>query len=172
MSCALLSGYESLEKLKTSQPDLLFRDLHGLRRWLERSEAAAGDRPIATAGALIFNARDEALFLRSPKWSNLWSIPGGKIERGETAVAALEREIREETGLTLHDIRFVVVQDCIDSPEFYRPAHFLLFNYTARTTDTAVTLNEEADEFIWMAPAEALDRLSLNAPTRRLIELL
>ena len=172
MSCALLTGYESLEKLKTSQPDLLFRDLHGLRAWLERSEAAPADRPVATVGALIFNDAGEALFLRTAKWSNLWGIPGGKIDRGESAVAALEREIREETGLAVTEIRFVVVQDCIDSPEFYRPAHFLLFNYTARAASTAVTLNEEADEFVWLAPSEALARLDLNTPTRRLIEQL
>jgi ADP-ribose pyrophosphatase YjhB (NUDIX family) len=44
---------------------------------------------------------------------------------------ALRREIMEETGLKLTDIRFELVQDCIEPPEFYKKAHFLLLNYTA-----------------------------------------
>jgi phosphoglycolate phosphatase len=42
----------------------------------------------------------------------------------------------EETALELAEIRFVLVQDCIRSEEFYREAHFVLVNYTARRLGT------------------------------------
>src|SRR3954471_20379440 len=86
--------------------------------------------PITTVGALIFNPSREVLMIRTHKWSNLWGIPGGKIKLNESAEDALRREVREETGLEISDIGFVLVQDCIQSKEFYREAHFVLLNYT------------------------------------------
>ena len=49
-----------------------------------------------------------------------------------------------------------------------RPEHFLLLNYVARATTTAVTLNDEAEEFRWLTPAAAL-ALHLNQSTRFLL---
>jgi phosphoglycolate phosphatase len=126
--------------------------------------------PVSTVGALIFNPAGEVLMIRTHKWSNLWGIPGGKIKLNEPAEEALRREVREETGLEIDDIRFAIVQDCIGSKEFYREAHFVLLNYTCTSAGGKVTLNDEAEEYQWIAPVEALTKLPLNAPTRILIE--
>jgi ADP-ribose pyrophosphatase YjhB (NUDIX family) len=107
--------------------------------------------------------------IRTHKWSDLWGIPGGKIKWGETAEAALHREIREETALQITNIQFALVQDCIRSKEFYREAHFVLLNYTCDTSATEVTLNDEAEEYQWVRPQAALS-LELNTPTRILVE--
>ena len=179
-SCAVLTGYNRLGQLRAARPDLIVEHLGELQEILERNDmrlrpaadpAAAGDgRPVPTVGALIFDADDRVLMIRTHKWSNLWGIPGGKIEFGETAEAALRREIREETNLEIEDIRFVLVQDCIHSPEFYRDAHFVLLNYTCRRAGAAeVRLNDEALEFRWVPIAEA-GALRLNEPTRILLE--
>jgi len=110
------------------------------------------------------------LMIRTHKWSNLWGIPGGKIKWGETSEAALGREIREETGLAVTNIEFVLVQDCIHSREFYREAHFVLLNYTCRCAGRPnVVLNDEAREARWVTMAEA-GRMALNTPTRKLLE--
>jgi hypothetical protein len=63
----------------------------------------------------------------------------------------------------------VMVQDCVEPEEFERSAHFLLLNYTARADSMAVTLNDEAEDWRWVIPAEAL-AMDLNIPTRRLLE--
>jgi|694.fasta_scaffold78709_5 phosphoglycolate phosphatase-like HAD superfamily hydrolase/ADP-ribose pyrophosphatase YjhB (NUDIX family) len=166
-SIAVLTGYNHPEILAQVRPDLTVPDLGVLRELLDRRRTA--QRPVPTVGALIEDPSGRLLMIRTHKWSNLWGIPGGKIERGEPAIDALRREIREETALEINDIRFVMVQDCIDSAEFMRPEHFILLNYMARTTTTDVVLNEEAQESKWLHPAEAV-KLPLNQPTRRLLE--
>jgi phosphoglycolate phosphatase-like HAD superfamily hydrolase/ADP-ribose pyrophosphatase YjhB (NUDIX family) len=168
-SCAVLTGYDSLEKLRKANPDLLYQNLHQVRGYLEEHRAPSLPPPIGTVGGLIYNRKGEVLMIQTYKWNHHWGIPGGKIKGNEPSLDALRREIREETGLALDEIRFAMVQDCIDSPEFYKKAHFLLLNYTALTSGDEVILNEEADRWRWVTPEEAL-KLELNIPTRTLLD--
>ncbi len=178
-SCAVLTGYNTLDQLRAAKPDLIVEHLDELKRALEKNNfclpsvqnSGEGEPPLATVGALIFNARNEALMIRTHKWSGKWGIPGGKIKRGETALAALRREILEETNLKITEIEFVIVQDCISSKEFYRDAHFVLLNYVCRAVGKKlnVILNEEGREFKWLKLADA-KKLKLNKPTKILIE--
>ncbi len=165
-SIAVLTGYTHAEPLAAVRPDITVPDLGVLRSLLGKRTQSG--RPVPTVGALIRHDSGRVLMVRTHKWSNKWGIPGGKIRRGETSINALMREIREETALEIDQIRFALVQDCIDSPEFERPEHFLLLNYIARTTSTEVRLNDEAEEFRWISPADALS-LDLNHPTRVLL---
>ena len=177
-SCAVLTGYNTLEQLRAAEPELIVEHLGELRQILERNDlnlkplAADFERthpPIATVGALIFNEAGEVLMIRTHKWSNLWGIPGGKIKWGEPSEDALRRETKEETDLEVADVQFVLVQDCIHSKEFYRDAHFILLNYTCRCVgEPRVRLNEEAREFRWLTLDAALE-LELNQPTRKLL---
>jgi phosphoglycolate phosphatase len=179
-SCAVLTGYNTLEQLRGANPDLIVEHLSELRGVLEQNDLRVKPpmqkieethSPLATVGALIFNGAGEVLMIRTHKWSNLWGIPGGKIKWGETSGAALRREISEETGLKISGIKFMLVQDCIHSKEFYRDAHFVLLNYTCRCAgkNPRVKLNDEGREFRWVVPAEAR-KLKLNTPTRILLE--
>ena len=165
-SIAVLTGYQHPEVLAAVRPDLTVPDLEALRALMHRQIAA---RPITTVGALIHDGAGKILMIRTHKWSGLWGIPGGKIKRGESSIDALKREVLEETKLHISEIGFVMNQDCIASPEFMHPEHFILLNYIARASNTDVHLNEEAEEFMWLSPAEAL-KLPLNTPTRVLLE--
>jgi phosphoglycolate phosphatase-like HAD superfamily hydrolase/ADP-ribose pyrophosphatase YjhB (NUDIX family) len=179
-SCAVLTGYNTLSQLRAAGPDLIVEHLKELREILEQNDLhlqPQGKRleqkrpPIVTVGALIFDGSGNVLMVRTHKWSDLWGIPGGKIKWGETSEDALRREIKEETDLEITDIEFVLVQDCIHSKEFYRDAHFVLLNYTCRCAGRpAVRLNEEAREFQWMSPAQAL-AMPINQPTRKLLDV-
>ena len=86
----------------------------------------------------------------------------------------------EETALKVTDIEFVLVQDCIHSPEFYKDAHFVLLNYTCRCAakKPRVVLNDEGREFRWLTlagrqkmtaepPNENPDRSRLNRQRTR-----
>ncbi len=178
-SCAVLTGYNTLDQLRRAQPDLIVEHLGELREILAQSgrhwqpsarDFAAAHLPVVTVVALIFNAADQVLLVRTHKWSNLWGIPGGKVKWGEPATEALRRELQEETNLAVSDIEFVLVQDCIHSKEFYRAAHFVLLNYTCRCVgEPAVKLNDEAQEFRWVDRTAALS-MAINLPTRILLE--
>ena len=165
-SIAVLTGYTLAGPLSESRPDLTVPDLDALRRFVGRP--GWRPRPVATVGALLHDGNGKLLMLRTHKWGHRWGIPGGKIRRGESTEDALRREIREETGLEIDRIRFVIVQDCIDSHEFLRPEHFLLLNYVARVKSGEIVLNEEAQDYRWVTPAEAMG-LDLNRPTRTLL---
>jgi ADP-ribose pyrophosphatase YjhB (NUDIX family) len=176
----VLTGYNDSAQLRRSQPDLIVEHLGELQALLDRSELRFFEKegdfnrldpsgPVATVGALIFDDTDRVLMIRTHKWSNLWGIPGGKIKSGESTERAVAREIKEETNLVVTDVRFVLVQDCIHSREFYKDAHFILLNYTCRSgADREVVLNEEAQEFRWV-PIEEAFQLPLNQPTLRLL---
>jgi phosphoglycolate phosphatase-like HAD superfamily hydrolase/ADP-ribose pyrophosphatase YjhB (NUDIX family) len=175
-SCAVLTGYNTLDQLRVAEPDVIVEHLGELRDILERNDLhlqrptpfESTHPPIVTVGALIYNTAGQVLMVRTHKWSNLWGIPGGKIKWGEPAEAALRREIKEETDLEIDDIEFVLVQDCIHSREFYRDAHFVLLNYTCVAQPGTVRLNEEARESRWTSLEDALS-MAINQPTRTLL---
>lgn len=180
-SCAVLTGYNRLDQLQASEPDLIVENLEELRAHLRRTgfslprdksnaSAAEEHRPVATVGGLILDPAGQALMIRTRKWSDLWGIPGGKIKFGESSPDALRRELKEETNLDVGDVEFVLAQDSIHSREFYRDAHFVLLNYTCRSpANPEVRLNDEAQEFRWVGLHDAL-AMALNQPTRILIE--
>lgn len=131
------------------------------------------ERPLVTVGALIIAPDGEILLVRAKKWSHLYSIPGGKVEWGETREEALKREIAEETKLQIVNMRFALVQECIFSSEFWQKKHFVMHDYVANLAEgnakDQVILNSEADEFIWILPEKA-DTLPLHHECRVLIQ--
>ena len=126
--------------------------------------------PIVTVGGLINDAGGDLLLVRTEKWSGKWGIPGGKVEYGETLEEAFRREIWEETGLKIYGCRLVMVQDCVENPEFHVPRHFVLINYVAHADGKRpeVRLNYEASDYLWTSSATALG-MDLNGPTRALL---
>ncbi len=112
--------------------------------------------PEPTVGALIFNAEGKLFLMSSHKWRGKWVVPGGHIELGERMEDALRREVKEETNLDIYDIEFVCFQEFLHDERFWKPSHFIFFDYACRTEGTDVRLNDEAEEYVWVTPQEAL----------------
>lgn len=57
--------------------------------------------PAIGVGGIVFNNQKQVLMIQrnQPPAIGFWSIPGGKLERGESLAEACQREIKEETGL-------------------------------------------------------------------------
>jgi nucleoside triphosphatase len=83
---------------------------------------------------------------------------------------ALRREIREETGLEIHDIEFVGYTEFVFDDAFWKRRHFIFFDYACRTESSEVRLNDEAEDYVWVPLMEASCH-DVEPYTRRIIEL-
>jgi len=124
--------------------------------------------PLVTVGALIFNKKNQILFLKSDKWKGQYGIPSGKLEYGEDIINGLKREIKEETGLGVYDIKVLLNQEIINPKDFFKKSHFISINHTCKAKNSKVKLNYETQSYRWVRWDNAL-KLRLNEPTRQLI---
>ena len=106
--------------------------------------------PEPTVGALIFNAEDQLLLVKTHKWKGNYTIPGGHVELGERLVEALKREVNEETGLELIHGEFLCHQEFVYDDTFWEKRHFIFFDFVCRVREGRVNLNDEAQEFVWV----------------------
>ncbi|NQS92075.1 MAG: NUDIX domain-containing protein [Chloroflexi bacterium] len=106
--------------------------------------------PEPTVGALIFNDRNQLLIVQTHKWRGNYTIPGGHVELGERLEKALEREIREETGLVLTNAKYLCHQEFVYDECFWEKKHFIFFDFVCRVDGEDVQLNDEAQEFAWV----------------------
>ena len=114
------------------------------------------DRPfLAVSAAIIRDGRVlVARRARAPAL-DIWTMPGGVVEQGETLTEALVREIREETAMTIEPVslaghREVLVRD--DAQRVSR--HFVILCFASRWISGEPQLNEELAEARWLRPAE------------------
>jgi nucleoside triphosphatase len=121
--------------------------------------------PEPTVGVFIFNQQGELLLLQSHKWPGAYVVPGGHVELGERLEEAAVREAKEETGLDVYNLEFINFQQFIYDPAFWKKRHFIFFDFAARTDSMDVMLNDEAQEYVWIDPQEALG-LPLDSYTR------
>lgn len=117
-------------------------------------------KPELAVSAAIFREGRVLLVRRAQApASNVWTLPGGRVEVGETLAEAVTREIAEETGLVIAVIGLAGYREMIlDVAVGSRGRHFVILPFAARWLSGEVALNEELSEFRWLAP-DALDGL-------------
>lgn len=120
---------------------------------------------------MISNAAGQVLLIRrgQPPRLGQWSIPGGKLEWGESLKEALRREIREETGLVVEIERLIDVVDLLThnaSGEVI--GHYVLIDFKAIYVSGDLRAGSDAAEARWVDPA-TLDQYALWDETRRVI---
>ena len=131
------------------------------------------DRPVPCAGVVCLR-NGEVLLVRRGKAPRLgqWSIPGGRIEWGETATAAALRELLEETGVVAELLGLLDVVDHIAGPDTGEAvaSHAVLIDYAARWLSGEPRAGDDAAEARFWPLAEALGRVDWDQ-TRRIISL-
>jgi len=126
--------------------------------------------PEPAVGALILNSAGRMLLVKSPKWGERYTIAGGHVEVGEHLVSALKREIKEEVGIRIKDIKLLLVQEALFTPEFWKPRHFIFFDFVCRALDETPRIDgREIQSYSWVEPKRALS-MDLDSYTRRMVE--
>lgn len=115
--------------------------------------------PEPTVGALILNGKGKILLVKSPKWKHeKWTVPGGHIEVGESAMQAIVREVKEETGLDVKPIKLLMIQEAVFSEEYYKPMHYIFMDFLCESSSDEVKLDKrELNEYKWFDSREISD---------------
>jgi 8-oxo-dGTP diphosphatase len=115
-------------------------------------------RPVVGVGAVVLDARRVLLVKRAHEpLKGQWSLPGGRVELGETLQQAVAREVQEETGLDVDVGPIVDVLDRITRDEDGRVEHhYVLVDFVCRPSGGILSSASDADAAEWV-PIEALE---------------
>ena len=135
------------------------------------SAPVASEHPVPTVGVVCLRD-DQVLLIKrgTPPRLGQWSLPGGRLERGETTTVAALRELAEETGVQAELLGLVDVVDGL----FTSPAtgettrHYVMIDYAARWISGEPVAGDDAAEARFAPLDEALAMVEWDV-TRKVI---
>ncbi|MBI2439196.1 MAG: NUDIX domain-containing protein [Candidatus Moranbacteria bacterium] len=111
---------------------------------------------ILASGGLIYNSAGQFLILQTSKGKDCgkWVVPGGKLDINEAPMEAFVREVFEETGLEINNIRLLGVRDYTAKSG----NHYHFYDYTSSVIDEKrIKINEESLAFKWITKDQILN---------------
>ena len=134
-------------------------------RVTETTSGAHGATVVVAVGAFVFDGSRVLVVERSkPPGEGLWTVPGGRLERGETLAQAVAREVREETGLVVEVGPLACVVERMGD-DF----HFVILDYLARGIGGTLAAASDVRDAKYVSDQEAA-RLPLTDGLATLIE--
>lgn len=130
-------------------------------------------KPTPAVGVVCFNEQGEVLLIQrgTPPRLGEWSIPGGRLEWGETTRAAALRELKEETGVEAQLMGLIDVVDGIFTSRTTgnTTRHYVLIDYAARWISGTPKAGDDAAQAKFVATGD-LPNYGLWDETLRIIE--
>ncbi len=128
-------------------------------------------RPVVGVGAIILDG--DKILLEKRKNSpgkGKWSVPGGLVELGERIEQATIREVKEETGLDVHEPRLVDIVDHISLDESGTVKyHFVIVDYLVRVKSGRPKAASDAEALKWV-PFNEVEVYDLTESFRRFFQ--
>jgi 8-oxo-dGTP diphosphatase len=109
-----------------------------------------GDGDVPCVGGLAYDGDGRLLLIRraNEPGRGLWSIPGGRVEPGETDAQAVVREMAEETGLT------VAPGDLVGR---VRRGPYVIADYRCEVVGGELCAGDDAADARWCSAADLAD---------------
>lgn len=129
------------------------------------------DQPRVAVGAIVFKD-DRVLLVRrgKPPAEDLWAIPGGRVKIGETLQEAAEREILEETAITIRARLPAYTFDVIERDTGGRIRfHYVIVDLTADYLRGQPRAGDDASAARWVS-SDDLATLEVSSKTRQLLK--
>jgi 8-oxo-dGTP diphosphatase len=132
-----------------------------------RSAAMNEPRIIVAVGTVVFRG-DSVLLVRraKPPMLGQWTIPGGRLEPGESIAAATLREVAEETAVSARLCGLIGVFEAF--PETPGAPHYVLIDHWAEWTAGEPRAGDDATAAEFAPYDDALSRLSWDETRRAL----
>lgn len=125
---------------------------------------------------IVENNKKEILLIKraAEHWQpKKWEAPGGKLDAGQDITHALEREVLEETGLTIiASSRICFVDGEIIASGKYSGLPYIVIFGRAKLIGGKLKLSSEHSSFKWINPQKALLTLDLTDETRKALATL
>lgn len=137
----------------------------------DRSTRMYPTRPFVGVGAVIWDGARVLLERRGqPPAQGSWALPGGLIDVGETAEAAVQREVREECGIEVTVGPIVGLFEPIHHDEDGRIRyHYVVIDFLAYYRSGEARPGDDAAGLAWVTP-DALADYALTPATQAMIE--
>jgi ADP-ribose pyrophosphatase YjhB (NUDIX family) len=120
--------------------------------------------PVVAVGAIVLE-KGELLMVRRDREpaKGQWSLPGGRVEWGESLREAVAREVREETGVEI-DVEGMagIAERIVPDDEGDIEYHYVILDFWARPRARDVKPGDDALDVRWVNVAELTD-LTLTA---------
>jgi ADP-ribose pyrophosphatase len=169
-----ITGQKEICPSERSRKDIKSLDAGRKNRMKESKLDCDGSYPVqprVAVGAIVFKDNRVLLVRRGkPPAENLWAIPGGRVEIGETLQQAAEREIFEETGITIRALEPAYTFDVIDRDAIGQTRyHYVIVDLTADYIAGEPRAGDDASAARWISSGE-LALLKVSSKTRRLLK--
>jgi 8-oxo-dGTP diphosphatase len=131
------------------------------------------ETPLVGVGAVIVQEGRVLLVQRGREpLKGHWSLPGGMVELGESLLAGVIREVKEETGLLVEPVELIELLDRIHRQGERVRYHYVIADYLCRVTGGDLKAASDADAVRWVERAEwnSHSALVLDPITVRVIE--
>jgi mutator protein MutT len=127
------------------------------------------DHPVVSVGAaIVLNGRVLLVKRANPPLRGAWSLPGGRVELGETLSEAVSREVREETGLEVAVGPVIEVLERIEHDQDQIAFHYVIIDYACRVVGGELACGSDASDTRW-ARLDELGALGVTAAARAVL---